>query len=97
MVRFLRRLFSPGSGASEMPRADASVEYNGYTITPAPEKEPGGWRLAGTISKGTGGDRKVHQLVRADTSPDRDAIVAMMIAKAKRLIDEQGDRLFPEG
>lgn len=97
MVRFLRRLFSPGSGASEMPRADASVEYNGYTITPAPEKEPGGWRLAGTISKGTGGDRKVHHLVRADTSPDRDAIVAMMIAKAKRLIDEQGDRLFPEG
>lgn len=97
MVRFLRRLLSPGSGASERPRADASVEYSGYTITPAPEKEPGGWRLAGTISKGTGGDRKVHQLVRADTSPDREAIVAMTIAKAKRLIDEQGDRLFSGG
>ncbi len=95
-MRFLRRLFSPGSGASETPRADASVEYNGYTITPAPEKEPGGWRLAGTISKGTGAERKVHQLVRADTSPDREAMVAMTIAKAKRLIDEQGDRLFPD-
>lgn len=94
MVRFLRRLFSPGSGASETSRAEASVEYNGYTITAAPEKEPDGWRLAGAISKGTGGDRKVHQLVRADTSPDRDAIVAMTIAKAKRLIDDQGDRLF---
>jgi len=97
MVRFLRRLFSPGSGASETPRADASVEYNGYTITPAPEKEPGGWRLAGTISKRTGGDWKVHQLVRADTSPDREGIVAMTIAKAKRIIDEQGDRLFSDG
>ncbi len=97
MVKFLRRLFSPRSGASETPRAEASVEYNGYTITPAPEKERGGWRLAGTISKGTGGDRKVHRLVRADTSPDRDAIVAMTIAKAKRIIDEQGDRLFPDG
>lgn len=97
MVRFLRRLFSPGSGASETPRADASVEYHGYTITPTPEKAPGGWRLAGTISKGTGGDRKVHQLVRADTSPDREAIVAMTIAKAKRIIDEAGERLFPDG
>ncbi len=96
MMRFLRRLFSPGSGASKPPAADASVEYHDYTITPAPEREPGGWRLAGTISKGTGSDRKVHQLVRADTSPDRDAIVAMTIAKAKRLIDEQGDRLFPD-
>ncbi len=57
----------------------------------------GGWRLAGTISKATGAERKVHQLVRADTSPDREAMVAMTIAKAKRLIDEQGDRLFPDG
>jgi hypothetical protein len=97
MLRFLRRLFPPGSGATETPRGDASVEYNGYTITPAPEKEKGGWRLAGTISKGTGAERKVHQLVRADTSADREAIVAMMITKAKRLIDEQGERLFPSG
>lgn len=97
MLRFLRRLFQPASGASETPRADASVEYNGFTITPAPEKEKGGWRLAGIISKGTGDERKVHQLVRADTAADREAIVAMTIAKAKRLIDEQGERLFPSG
>ena len=97
MVRFLRRLFSPGRGARPTSRADASVEYHGYTITAVPEKESGGWRLAGTISKGTGADRKAHQFVRADTSPDREAIVAMTIAKAKRLIDEQGDRLFPDG
>lgn len=97
MVRFLRRLFSRGSAASETRRADARVEYHGYIIAPAPEKEPGGWRLAGTISKGAEGDQKVYQLVRADTSPDRDGIVAMTIAKAKRLIDEQGDRLFPDG
>ncbi len=95
-MRFLRRLFSSGSAPSETPRADADVEYHGYTITPAPEKESGGWRLVGTISKGTGADRKIHQLVRADTGPDRDVIVAMTIAKAKRLIDEQGDRLFSD-
>jgi hypothetical protein len=96
MVRFLRRLFSSGSEAGDAPRAEESVEYNGFTITAAPEKEPGGWRLSGTISKGAGGDRKVHVLIRADTSPDREAMVQMTITKAKRLIDEQGDRLFPD-
>ena len=96
VVRFLRRLFSTGSGASDRPRADASIEYNGYTITPAPERERGGWRLAATISKGAGDDRKVHRLVRADTAADRDAMVALTVAKAKRLIDDQGDRLLPD-
>ncbi len=95
MVSFLRRLFSFGGGGGGTPPADASVEYNGYVIIPAPEKERGGWRLAGTIARGTGPDRRVHRLIRADTAPDREAIVAMTIAKAKRLIDEQGDRLFP--
>lgn len=93
-MTFLRRFFSRGSGARATPPAEASVEYNGYTITPAPEKTPGGWRVAGTIAKGNGDDRKVHHLDRADTSPERDAIVAMTIEKAKRVIDEQGDRLF---
>jgi hypothetical protein len=95
MGGFLRRLFSSRSGASEPPRADEIVEYQGYTITPSPERESGGWRLVGTISKGAGAERRVHHLSRADTAADRDAVVAMMVAKAKRLIDEQGDRLFP--
>jgi hypothetical protein len=94
MGGFLRRLFSPRSGAREAPRADEVVEYQGYTITPAPERESGGWRLVGTISKGDGAERRVHHLSRADTAADRDAVVQMMVAKAKRLIDEQGDRLF---
>jgi hypothetical protein len=97
MGGFLRRLFSPRSGASEPPRAHEVVEYQGYTITPAPERESGGWRLVGTISKGAGAEQRVHHLSRADTAADRDAVVAMMVAKAKRLIDEQGDRLFPTG
>jgi hypothetical protein len=96
VMRFLRSLFSRGGRASEPPPVVASVEYNGYTITPAPEKEAAGWRVAGTIAKDISGDRKVYRLGRADTSPDRDAIITMTIEKAKRVIDEQGERMFQE-
>ena len=94
MRKFLRDLFSPRSGASETPRAEAGIEYNSYTITAAPEHGPAGWRVAGTISKEIGGLRSVHRRDRADAAPDREAIVAMTIEKAKRVIDEQGDRIF---
>lgn len=76
------------------PRAEASVEYNGCTITAAPEQDGSGWRIAGTISRKIGGERRVLEFVRVDTSPDREVIVAMTVEKAKRIIDEQGDRLF---
>lgn len=97
VMKFLRGLFPAGGGAGEAPRAEPPVEYNGFTITAAPEKGPGGWRIAGSISKDVGGAPKVHQFGRADTSTDRDAIVAMTIEKARRVIDEQGDRLFRDG
>lgn len=90
-MTFLRRLFS---SARTTPGAGASVEYNGYVIAPGPKKAPGGWRVAGTISKEIRGERKVQHFDRADVSPDREAIVAMTIEKAKRIIDEQGDGLF---
>jgi hypothetical protein len=94
MRKFLRNLFSPASRAGETPRAEASIEYKGYTITPAPEHGPAGWRVAGTISKEISGERRVHRLDRSDAAPEREAIVAMTIEKAKRVIDEQGDRIF---
>jgi hypothetical protein len=97
VMKFLRGLFSPGSAGGDTPQAEAPVEYNGFTITAAPEKGPGGWRIAGSISKDVGGVPKVHQFGRADTSTDRDAIVAMTIEKARRVIDEQGDRIFRDG
>lgn len=95
MTNFLRRLFSR-SATGETPRAEATVEYKGYTITPEPEKVPGGWRVVGTISKDIAEARRVHQFGRADTSPDRDAIVALTVAKARRIIDDQADRIFDD-
>jgi hypothetical protein len=93
MTDFLRRLFARGR-SGEAPRAEATVEHNGYAITPAPEKVSGGWRVAGTISREIAGVRKVHQFGRADTFPDREVIVALTIAKARHVIDEQADRIF---
>jgi hypothetical protein len=93
VTNLLRRLFSH-SRPGETPRAEALVEYKGYTINPEPEKVPGGWRVAGMISKEIAGTRRVHQFGRADTSPDRDAVVALTVAKAQRVIDEQADRIF---
>jgi len=95
LTNFLRRLFSR-SATRETTRAEAPVGYKGYTITPEPEKVPGGWRVVGTISKEIAGARRVHQFGRADTSPDRDAIVALTVAKAQRIIDEQADRIFDD-
>jgi hypothetical protein len=96
VMRFFRGLFGAGEAGGETAAAEASVEYNGYTITPAPEKGPNGWRIVGTISREIGGEVKVYHLGRADTSTDREAIVAMTIEKARRVIDEQGERLFTE-
>ncbi len=35
-----------------------------------------------------------HKLVRADTFGDRQAAMDASVAKAKQMIDEQGERLF---
>ena len=57
-------------------------------------KDSGGWRLAAQIEKKIDDDTKTHRLIRADTFQDREAAVSASIAKAKQVIDEQGDRLF---
>lgn len=90
---FLRKLFSGGEGSGGTHEAPPQ-EYNGYTIAPTPQRDAGGWRVMGTISKEVEGERKIHTFVRADTNPDLDGTVDLTVRKAKRLIDEQGDRIF---
>lgn len=81
-----------GGGAGE-PAADA-VEYNGYRICPAPYPSKGAYQTAGTIEKEIGGEMKEHRFIRAETHPSRDQAIEFSIAKAKQIIDEQGDRIF---
>ncbi|WP_342068511.1 HlyU family transcriptional regulator [Yoonia algicola] len=82
-------LFSKLFGSSK-PEAVPSEAYKDFTITPTPEKDSGGWRLAARIEK----DGQVHELIRADVLQSKEQADAASVAKAKQVIDEQGDRLF---
>ena len=87
-MSWLSKLFGGGDAAAPAPAE--STEYNGYTITPAPRKEGGQWRLAATVEK----DGKSHNLIRADLLESRDAAAQASVAKAKQMIDQQGDAIF---
>ena len=85
------RLFG-GKPGSEGP--EEAIEYKDCRIIPEILPEGREYRLAARIEKVIGGETKVHQLIRADTIAGKEAVVAASVAKAKQVIDEQGDRLF---
>ena len=82
-------LFSKLFGGAK-PEAAPPESYKGFAITPVPEKEANGWRLAARIEK----DGQVHNLIRADVIQSKEEADAASVAKAKQMIDEQGERLF---
>jgi hypothetical protein len=84
------RFVGRGGGAAE----EESIEYNGYRIRPAPYRRMGQYQTCGVVAKEIGGEIKEHRLVRAEMHPTREAASSFSIAKAKQLIDEQGERLF---
>jgi hypothetical protein len=88
----LRNLFGAG-GESAAPAAEP-VEYNGYRITPAPERQASGWNTAGVIGKEFPDGMKEHKFIRVDTHTSKDDAIAFSITKAQQIIDEQGDRIF---
>jgi hypothetical protein len=90
------RLVGGGEGAAaspEAPRLEA-VEYNGFRIRPTPYKAAGGWQTAGTIEKDFPEGVKEHSFIRAETHPGLDEAASFAIAKAKQIIDQQGERMF---
>ncbi len=89
--------FSGGEGAGAAEAAGAAeVEYQGYGIRPACRQEGSQWLTAGVISKRFEEEVKEHHFIRADWHSAKEAAEACAIAKAKRIIDEQGDRIFEE-
>mgnify|MGYP000238785713 FL=1 len=89
-MSLLKRLFGGNSAPAEVP----SEEYQGYTITPEPIREGGKFRLAAKITKEIDGELKVHQLIRADMLQSEDIARKEGAAKARMVIDQQGDSIF---
>ena len=87
-MSWLSRLFGGTSGADSA--ATTAEDYKGFRITPTPIREGGHHRISARIEK----DGRVHELIRADTTTDRDEAASLSLAKARQMIDEQGDRLF---
>lgn len=90
----LRGLFKPGDPAAAAAVPGEAVEYKGFTIQPLPRQQSAGWTTEGKISKPfPDGPRETH-FIRADVNTDRNDALACCVLKAKRIIDEQGERMF---
>ncbi len=88
---------SSGGGASEAPTRGEAAEYNGYSIAPECRKQGSQWLTAGVISKPFDDGVKEHHFIRADLHASKDAAEAWAVMKRKRIVDEQGDRMFESG
>jgi hypothetical protein len=94
-MSFWKSLFGGGSSASESEgKPGAPVEYNGFTIRPAPYKAEGQYQTAGIITKEIGGIAKEHRFIRADRHASYDDAVEFSLAKARQIVDQQGERMF---
>lgn len=86
-------LFSKLFGGGKTPELEP-VAYNGFEIFPDLISEGGKYRLSARVEKTVDGERKTHLLIRADVFDSREQAESFSIAKAKQVIDEQGERLF---
>ena len=93
-MSFLKRIFGGGSAAEPARRVAAEDTYEGHRIEATPMKEGAQWRLCAQLSKEVGGEARTHQLIRADLFQSENDAATAAIAKARQVIDEQGDRLY---
>ena len=90
-------LFGGKSSAESGPaERGEGVDYNGFTIYPASCKSGAQWRTEGFIAKELDGDMKEHHFIRADTHSSKEDADACAVIKAKRIIDESGERMFKD-
>lgn len=85
---------SPSTNSAKSKQSFALEHYQGYDIHPEPLAEGGQYRLHGRISQLIDGTEHSYTLVRADLLPSAALAAELMVAKAKRVIDEHGSRLF---
>jgi hypothetical protein len=93
-MSFWKSLFGGGGSESQDGKPSAPVEYNGFTIRAAPYKAEGQYQTAGIVEKEVNGVRKEHKFIRADRHASYDDAVEFSLAKAKQIVDQQGERMF---
>ncbi len=96
MREFLRRFIAPKEKEATSRESERALDYKGYTIRPTPNREGGLWLTEGVITKEFADGVKERYFIRADMHSIKENADAFTIAKAKQMIDEQGDRLFDE-
>ena len=87
------RGFAGGEAAVETAEA---VEYEGYSIRPAPQRDGTRWLTAGVITKTFEDGVKEHPFIRAETHGSKDEAEAFSITKGKQIVDDFADRMFKE-
>ncbi len=90
---FLSRLL--GKEVSESTPETTLVNFEGFTIKPAPKKQHGSFVTAGYIYRpDASGENREHFFIRADTHSDFETACQHSVFKAKQIINESGERIF---
>jgi hypothetical protein len=100
-MSFLQSLFGGRSSAKGANRNAETKEvlgepedYNGFVIRAAPFKSEGQYQTAGIIAKDVAGVHKEHRFIRADRHTSLEDALGFSLTKAKKIVDEQGERMF---
>ncbi len=93
-MSFLKKLFGIGKSDAAASQDAPSIEYEGFMVRSTPQNDGGQFRLCGIISKEINGELREHKLIRADVLPSIDEAHEACFRKARRVIDEQGERLL---
>lgn len=92
---FFKRI-AGNTGAGKTAQEGKPEQYDGYTIIPAPAPQSGQFLAAGKILKTVGDQQREKTFIRADAHSSWEDACVTSVNKAKRIIDEQGERLFRE-
>lgn len=93
-MSFWKNLFGGGGGSDAPIEVSPGEDYKGFTIRATPMSVGSEYQLAGLIEKQIGGELKSYKFVRADRMSSRDDAVSLALAKARLIVDEQGEGIF---